>query len=81
MGEVGVSSFAFGLWEEAGEGDRFNDRKGAGEAGDVVWGEFESETLFGSFSPTFCPSSLCVPFIKGGGDGLDKAGAAVNKVL
>ncbi len=87
VGEVGVSSFAFGLCEEAGEGDRFRDRKGAGElrengdAGDVAGGEFESEMLFCSLSPIFCPSSLCVPFISGGGDVSDKPGAAVNKVL
>lgn len=86
VGEV-VSSFAFGLCEEAGEGDRFRDRKGAGElreageAGDVALGEFESEMLFCSLSTTFCPSSLCVPFIRGGGDVSDKPGAAVNKVL
>lgn len=80
-GEVGVSSFSFGLCEEAGEGDRFRDRKGAGEAGDVACGEFESEMLFCSLSPTFCPSSLCVPFIRGGGEVSDKPGAAVNRVL
>lgn len=85
MGEV--SSFAFGLCEETGEGDRFRDRKGAGElrdvgeAGDAVRGEFESEMLFCSLSPTFCPSSLCVPFIRGGEDVSDKLGDAVNKVL
>lgn len=77
----GLSSFAFGLCEEAGEGDRFKDKKGAGEAGDVACGEFESEMLFCSLSPAFCPSSLCVPFIKGGGDGLDKPGVDVNKVV
>lgn len=87
VGEVGVSSFAFGLCEDAGEGDRFRERKGAGElkeagdAGDVARGEFESEALFCSLSPTFCPSSLCVPFIRGGEDVSDKPGAVVNKVL
>lgn len=84
MGEVG--SFAFGLCDEAEDGDRFNDRKGAGElrdvgeAGEVAPEEFESVILFCSLSPTFGPSALCVPFIRGG-DVSDKPGAAVNKVL
>lgn len=85
MGEV-VSSCGLGLCEEGGEGDRFRERNGAGELREVTEAgdagcEAESEVLFCSLSPPFCPSSLCVPFIRGGGDGLDKPGVAVNKVL
>lgn len=87
MGEVGVSSLGFGLCEEEGDGDKFRDREGigepleAGETGDAARGEFESKVLFCSLSATFCPSSLCVPFKRGGGDGLDNDGGPVNKVL
>lgn len=87
-GDLGavISSSPFGL-EEGGEGDKFKDRDGVGElravgeTGGVVWGVFKSRMLFCSLSPTFCPSSLCVPFIRGGGDGLDKLVPTVSKVL
>lgn len=85
MGEG--SSFAFGLCEEPEDGDRFRDRKGAGElsdagdAGDEAFGEFESEMLFVSLSLTFSTSSLCVPFISGKTGVSDEPEDAVNKVL
>ena len=67
-----------------GEGDKLRDSEGvgdpqdAGEAGDIAW---ESDVSWRALSSVLCPSSLCLPFIIGGGEGLDRVAPLDNKVL
>ena len=67
-----------------GEGDKLRDSEGVGEpqdpgeVGDIAW---ESDVSWRSLSSALCPSSLCLPFCIGGGEGLDRVAPLDNKVL